>query len=142
MGTQEYIRHIKHEFMAYRNGIVAETLRKAGMGYKVIFGLQLPQLSSIARSVQKSSVLADSLWGDSEVRESRLLATMLFPEDEVSIEKAIGLARSVQTIEEADILCFKLLRRLPHARKIAETLLTESSPLSSYCGEALLRNLQ
>ena len=31
------IRAIKHEFMAFRNGIVSDTLRKAGMDcYKVI----------------------------------------------------------------------------------------------------------
>ena len=32
-----------------RNGIVADTLRKAGSPYRIIFGLNLPQISEIAR---------------------------------------------------------------------------------------------
>ena len=39
------LKEIKHQFMAFRNGIVADALRKAGYDYKVIFGLQLPQLT-------------------------------------------------------------------------------------------------
>ena len=31
------IRQIKHLFMTYRNGIVSDTLRKAGQPYAVIF---------------------------------------------------------------------------------------------------------
>ena len=39
------IKQIKHNFMAYRNGIVSDTLRKAGMPYNIIFGTQLPQIA-------------------------------------------------------------------------------------------------
>ena len=71
------IKQIKHNFMAYRNGIVSDTLRKAGMPYNIIFGLQLPQIAAIAREYGASDELADSLWKDSGVRESRLLACYL-----------------------------------------------------------------
>lgn len=137
----ENIRQIKHDFMAYRNGIVSETLRKAGMPYKVIFGLQLPQLSEIARRQERSEALADALWADTGVRESRLLACYIYNPTAISEEKALNLARSVQTVEEADILCFRLLRRLPFAPALAESLGTTDSELPRYCGKALLRNL-
>ena len=39
---------IKRRFFAMRNGIIADTLRKAGLDYRMIFGLNLPQITDIA----------------------------------------------------------------------------------------------
>lgn len=127
--------------MAYRNGIVSDTLRKAGMPYNIIFGLQLPQIAAIAREYGASDELADSLWKDSGVRESRLLACYLYDAENMTQEKALNIASTVQTAEEADILCFRLLRRLPFAETLALRLTAAESPLAAYCGEALRRNL-
>lgn len=137
----ETIKRVKHEFMAFRNGIVSDTLRKAGMPYSVIFGLQLPQLAQIARETGKSETVADYLWNDKNVRESRLLACYLFPQETITEEKAYKLATEIQTKEEADILCFRLLRRLPFAPALALRLSAEEAPLPLYCAEALRRNL-
>lgn len=132
--------------MTYRNGIVADTLRQAGMAYPIIFGLQLPQLSEIARSLkaergeEECVRLADELWADRNVRESRLLACWLFPLG-ITEEKALQLAESVQTREEADILAFRLLRRLLYAESLRDRLRSHPDSLVAYCGEALQRNL-
>lgn len=111
---QDTIREIKKQFMAYRNGIVADTLRSAGMDcYRVIFGLNVPQLAHIAGTQTPSMALAMALWADTGVRESRLLATYLFPPDQVDMQLALRLMDEVQTQEEADMLAFRLLRHLP-----------------------------
>ena len=112
------LQSIKKVFFVFRNGIVADTLRKAGMPHKVIFGLQIPQIAAIAKDLTPSSELAEALWNDSEVRESRILATYLFPVDEMSLEKATWLLGSVRTPEESDMLAFRLLKRLPFASEI------------------------
>ena len=83
------MKDIKKEFFAFRNGITADILRKAGMPYKIIFGLQVPQIAQIARGHKPDMELADRLWNDTEVRESRLLATYLFPIGEVTESKAL-----------------------------------------------------
>ena len=44
MEFKEQIRQIKSDFFSLRNGEIADTLRKAGSPYKIIFGLQMPQL--------------------------------------------------------------------------------------------------
>ena len=138
----ETIKQIKHQFMVYRNGIVADTLRDAEMPYHVIFGLQLPQLAQIARSVAPSLSLANDLWADDKVRESRLLACYLFPKESITLEQALALARSVQTVEEADIICFRLLRYLPFAEQlVAEIPVGTDNPSVKYCATALRRNL-
>lgn len=136
------IRAIKHEFMTFRNGIVSDTLRKAGMDcYKVIFGLNLPQLGEIARRHSNTKELAEALWSDRGVRESRLLATYLYPHDSIDIDSAMAMMNDVQTREEADILCFRLLRKLPFARDLL-TRHADNSPLPQYSKTALARNLE
>lgn len=127
--------------MTYRNGIISDTLRKAGMPYEIIFGLQLPQLAGIARDIEPSMDLAMQLWDDKKVRESRLLACHLFPADKMTESMVLELAGSVQTKEEADIMCFRLLRRLPFAETLSLKLTASEDALVSYCGEALRRNL-
>lgn len=135
-----YIKNAKHLFMTFRNGIIAETLRKAGMPYKIIFGLQIPQISEIAKeliqnlSTEEISSLADELWNDKSVRESRLLACYLFKPEDTSYEKAKYLANDTITNEECDILCFRILKKLPFAAELADNL-------QGYCGTALRRNL-
>ena len=132
------LQSIKKDFFVFRNGIVADTLRKAGMPHKVIFGLQIPQIAAIAKDLTPSSELAEALWNDSEVRESRILATYLFPVDEMSLEKATLLLGSVRTPEESDMLAFRLLKRLPFASEILKE--AEKDPGIPEYAVASLRN--
>ena len=138
----EKIAEIKHLFMAFRNGITADVLRKAGMPYGVICGLQLPQINEIARSVGQNAPLARRLWQDRNVRESRLLACRVFPPDEIDFDEAREMARDTATREEADILAFSLLRRLGFAPRLADALAADEAPSAKYAGEALRRNLE
>lgn len=142
MELQQQIKEIKYNFMCFRNGIVSDALRNSGMPYKIIFGLQLPQIADIAHGIRPDRELARALWDDHTVRESRLLACYLFPIDTVDEQTAYALASSVMTVEEADILAFRLLRRLPFADSLARRLLSEESPVVAYAGRALLRNLE
>lgn len=132
------LQSIKKDFFVFRNGIVADTLRKAGMPHKVIFGLQIPQIAAIAKDLTPSSELAEALWNDSEVRESRILAIYLFPVDEMSLEKAFRLLGSVRTPEESDMLAFRLLKRLPFASEILKE--AEKDPGIPEYAVASLRN--
>lgn len=119
--------------MVYRNGLVADTLRAAGMDcYHIIFGLNLPQLSSIAAQFSPDIQLAQALWADAKVRESRLLATYLYPREQVSREHAIELMSQTQTQEEADMLAFRLLRYLPFLAELKQSA-------SGYSANALAR---
>ena len=72
--------------MAFRNGIVADTLRKAGLSFGIIFGLQLPQLKKIAADIKAEypdmkdlECLAKELIADNNVRESRILGFAIMP---------------------------------------------------------------
>ena len=136
---------IKHLFMVYRNGIVADALRKAGDPHEIIFGLQLPQIAFIAKEYGQDAVLAEMLWEDKKVRESRLLACRIFPPEGITTDMAIKLASSLQTREEAEIICFYLFRFIKNAPEVLSKLRSVEflslNPLMEYCADTLERNL-
>lgn len=136
------IRDIKKEFMTYRNGVIADTLRQAGWPHKIIFGLNLPQLTEIARSLLvPDPELAQSLWADREVRESRLLASFLF-DPQMAEEEVKKVCADVRTREEADLLAFRWLRKHPCARQLAEYFATQDYELQRYLANAIRRFLE
>lgn len=61
MAEFNQIQEIKRRFFAMRNGIVADTMRKGGLGYKMVFGLNLPQIVEIAADITPSRELAEQL---------------------------------------------------------------------------------
>ena len=126
---------IHQRFFSFRNGIVAKAFHDVGHHYKRVFGLQLPQLAAIAKETGYNDELARELWAEKDCREARLLACYLFDPSSLSEEDAIVMAQDIQTREEADILAWRLLRRLPYASALP-------SKLSGYTAEALLRNLE
>lgn len=127
MGERENsLQTIKRLFFTYRNGMLADTLRGYGDPHKIIFGLDIPRIATIAREFSQDMELARALWEDKEVRESRLLATYLFPIDETDKETVLELCSGVITSEEADMLAFRLLKRLPYALEILDEMKNKS----------------
>lgn len=123
-----------------RNGMLADNLRALGYPYHMIFGLNVPQIAEIAREVEATPSLAETLWADKGVRESRLLACYLFPKT-IDKAKADSLVADVQTTEEADMLCFRLPKHLPFAQQIVDETADSDSDLIRYLSKMLLRHL-
>lgn len=165
------VRAMKQAFFACRNGVVADALRAAGDPHRYIMGCQLTDVASIvsqfshfsqhsqdSRNSQHSQLSRDSqqsqpsqdsffahlsraLWTDRDHRECRMAATMLYPPNEFSQETALEWARGVETSEIADVLCHRLLRKLPFALELADQLLADETPLVRYTAFRLLLNL-
>ncbi|MDE6301353.1 MAG: DNA alkylation repair protein [Muribaculaceae bacterium] len=129
---------LKRRMFAMRNGVVADALRQAGCPRRIIFGLNLPQLTEIASEFGPDAQLALELFRDVNVRESQLLAPMLMPREAVTDEAAAKLAEGVAWAEEADILCNKLLRWLPGAPDLATRLCASENRLKRYTGLRLM----
>ena len=58
MNAAVTIQEVKHRCYAMRNGAVADTMRRLGAPYRVIFGVNLPQLKEIASDIQPDAALA------------------------------------------------------------------------------------
>ncbi|MDE5723221.1 MAG: hypothetical protein K2H99_03450 [Paramuribaculum sp.] len=139
------LQTIKRRFFAMRNGIVADTLRKAGSPYRIIFGLNLPQLSEIAHDTGCDTAMAETLLADNHTRESQLLAPMIADPATIDHCEATRWADAMVSAEAIDVLCLKLLRRMPDPVTTAIRWATEespeSAPLRKYAGIRLMWNL-
>ncbi|MDE6207875.1 MAG: DNA alkylation repair protein [Muribaculaceae bacterium] len=132
---------VKRRFFAMRNGIIADVYRKAGSPYRIIFGLNLPQIVEIAQETAPSRELAEALWANTTTRESLLLAPMLMPLDEFSADDARRWAASAPDFEAADILCHRLLRHLPDAAALAGEFAAADDAMTRYVGVRLAFNI-
>lgn len=141
MELEEQLKSIRKGFYAYRNGIVADTLRKSGDPHQLIMGCQLTDITTIASAYGKDRTLANALWADTKHRECRLAAPMICPADNLTMADAEAWGRSVACVEEADVLCHRLLRHLPYAMQLFHTLAADDEPLVRYVAFRLLLNL-
>lgn len=133
---------LRKAFFAHRNGVVADALRAAGDSHSIVMGCQLTDVVAIASNYTPDAELAQALWNDHGHRECRMAATMLYPVDEFTIETAMEWCLGVESTEIADVLCHRLLRKLPFACVLVERLLHENGePLVRYTAFRLLLNL-
>lgn len=132
---------VKRRFFAMRNGIIADTLRKGGSPFRIIFGLNLPQIVEIAAEAPHTADFAQSLWDNSTTRESMLMAPMLYPRDQFDITTAREWVARIPACEIADILCHRLLRHMPYAMAFAEELCLSADEMARYTGLRLYFNL-
>lgn len=132
------IQSIKRHLFAFRNGIIADTLRRGGSPYKIIFGLNLPQIKEVAAAIGKNRIIADTLWNNVSTRESRLIAPMIFPEEEMTIHLALEWIASTTDRETIDMLCHNLLRKLPFADELITRLAADESDTNRYTAMRLM----
>ncbi len=141
MSEYNRMQLVKRRFFAMRNGIVADALRRLSPSYRMIFGLNLPQIAEVAASVQPDAAFAEELWADSRTRESLLVAPMIYPAAEMDEATALRWMCDVRDTEVADVLCHRLLRRLPFARRLAEGCASSESDMLRYTALRLMRNI-
>lgn len=132
---------VKRRFYAMRNGVIADVLRRNGCCFKIIFGLNLPQIAEIAAETPHSGGLAEALWANSTTRESMLMAPMLVDSATFSREDAMRWIGDIRSREVADVLCLKLLRKTPYALELARELASSDDAMKCYTGLRLMFNL-
>ena len=142
-------REIRKEFFAFRNGIIADKLRRAGDPHAIIMGCLLADVMAIAgrtrealsNDLEQLQALAQELWSDTKSRECRLAASMLYPASLMTLDEALEWCMNVETTEIADNLCHKLLRHLPDADTLFRKLIAHDQAMVKYTGYRLLLNL-
>jgi len=133
MENSTVILDIKKELRASMNGILSARMREAGAPYKLVFGVELPRLQSIANEFQPSRQLAQELWNEN-IRECKLLATMLMPPQDFLPEMADIWVDEIPTAEVAQVLCMHLLSKEPWCAVVAFEWIASPSPMRQLCG--------
>lgn len=109
---------IWRDFYRYRNGVIAESLKKMNQSFPMIFGLLINQITEISKKYPKNITLSTILWKGKKSRESRLLSLYLLPTNEIDKETIKDFIKDIQTTEEADIISFRVLRYIPYANDL------------------------
>lgn len=139
--TFNEMQTVKRSFFALRNGVIADVLRHNGSPFRIIFGLNLPQIADVAAHTPQSQELAEKLWANSTTRESMLIAPMLVDINSFTIDDARRWVADVPAREVADVLCLKLLKREPYAFALARELQHSDAVMARYTGLRLMFNI-
>jgi len=141
---QQQVKEIKQSFRLAMDGATAQSMRQKGLDYHLNWGVTLPRLQEMAREIASGHPplyqLALALWKEN-VRECKILATMLMPPGEMLPEVADIWMEQVPTVEVAEQAAFNLFQHLPYAAEKAFLWLSSPDDLPQICGYHVLSRL-
>ena len=133
MTIQERIREIKQQLRLKMNGVASESMREAGIGYKLNFGVGIPGLKEIASGIEKDVELADALWKE-DIRECRILAALVYPENLFQADLADIWIEQIMFPDLAEVCSMYLFSRMQGASESAFRWIASDNALARYCG--------
>lgn len=134
------IKEIKLSFRQMMDGSIAQSMRNKGVDYHLNWGATLPRLRDKADGIGKNYDLAIALWKEN-VRECKILATMIMPPDVVLPEVIDIWMEQTATQEIAEQAAFNLYQYLPYAPEKAYTWIASDKELYQLCGFHILSRL-
>ena len=140
MDIQQQVKEIKQSFRQMMDGSVAASMRTKGVDYKLNWGATLPRLREKAEEIGKNYDLAIALWKEN-VRECKILATMIMPPSEVLPEVIDIWMEQTPTQEIAEQAAFNLYQYLTYAPEKAYTWMASAKPLYQLCGFHIITRL-
>ena len=139
---QEKLKEIKQSFRLYMNGVTAQSLRDKGVNYHLNWGVSLQHLQEMAAEIKAEGhtpaefhELSILLWKEN-IRECKILATMLMPADNFPADLAMLWVEQTPTQEVAELAAMHLYQHLPYAKDMALQLIAqpyEMAQLQGYC---------
>ena len=140
MDINSQIKEIKQSFRQMMDGSIAQSMRDKGVDYHLNWGATLPRLRDKADGIGKNYDLAIALWKEN-VRECKILATMIMPTDVVLPEVIDIWMEQTPTQEIAEQAAFNLYQYLPYAPEKAYTWIASDKELYQLCGFHILSRL-
>lgn len=123
------------------NGVISTSMRQKGMNYKLIFGVPFPEIKRIAATHEPDAELARAMWKE-DVREMKILATLLFPTGSMTQEEALAWMREIPYPEIAEQCCNNLFSSVQQPDQLALKFLADKkSSFGRMCGFLLWAQL-
>ena len=138
--TNNKVKEIKRSFRLMMNGVASQSMRQKGAEYQVNWGIGLVELRNMAAEYGKNYDLAIALWKEN-IRECKILATMIMPAEEMLTEVADIWMEQTPTQEIAEIAAFQLYQYLEDAPVLAFKWLATGKTLYEICGFQVLARL-
>ena len=139
---EQKVKDIKQSFRQMMDGQVAQSMRQKGVDYHLNWGATIPRLREMADEIKTEDAysLAIALWKEN-IRECKILATMLMPPDELLPEVADIWMEQTETVEIAEQLAFNLMQHMPYAAEKAFLWISSAEDLPQICGYHILSRL-
>ena len=138
--THQKLMQIKRSFRLLMNGPTSQSMSQKGIGYKINWGVPFIELKKMASEYGKDYSLAIELWKE-DIRECKILATLIMPAEEMLPESTEIWMEQVKTQEMAEMLAFNLLEYVNYAPVIAYQWMASELPLYQIAGFQLLARL-
>ena len=149
MDIHDVIKEIKQSFRQMMDGSVAQSMRDKGLNYHLNWGATLPRLKAKAEELKANSQeptaksqydLAIALWKEN-VRECKILATMLMPPEKMLPEVCDIWMEQIPSQEIAEQAAFNLFQYLPYAPEKAYQWIACDQEYYQLCGFHVLSRL-
>ena len=145
---QQQVKDIKQSFRQMMDGAIAKSMRDKGADYKLNWGATIPRLRQMADEIRSASTLHETtlyslsiaLWKE-DVRECKILATMLMPADEMLPEVVDIWMELIPSQEIAEQVSFNVWQHLPYAPEKAYQWLASDREYDQLCGFLVLTRL-
>ena len=134
------VKAIKQSFRLMMDGAISKSMRDKGVDYRLNWGATLPRLRQLADELGKDYGLAIALWKE-DVRECKILATMLMPADKVLPEVIDIWMEQTPSQEIAEQAAFNLYQHLPYAPEKAYAWIASEEPIRQLAGFHVLTRL-
>lgn len=134
------VKKIKRSFRLFMNGVASSSMRDKGLEYKINWGIPVTRLRDMAAQYAPSVALAERLW-ESDVRECKILATMLMPAERFSESMALSWLSACNNQEMVEMLVFNLVQNMPGVETFVVSLLHSDEPNASLAALHLVSRL-
>lgn len=114
----EIIRDIRKRCRMAMNGIASASMRGYGLNYKLNFGVSIQKIKEIAARYESDKDLAETLWLDG-TRELKILATLLYPTEQFTIETANRWVAQIPNQEIREQICVNLFQTTDFADEVS-----------------------
>ena len=146
---RDKVNEIKQSFRLMMDGAVAQSMRDKGLNYHLNWGATLPRLKAKAEELKANSQqpnaksqydLAIALWKEN-VRECKILATMLMPPERMLPGVCDIWMEQIPSQEIAEQVAFNLWQYLPYAPEKAYQWIASDQEYYQLCGFHVLSRL-
>ena len=147
--VRDKVKEIKQSFRLMMDGAVAQSMREKGLNYHLNWGATLPRLKAKAEELKANSQqpiaksqydLAIALWKEN-VRECKILATMLMPPEQMLPGVCDIWMEQIPSQEIAEQAAFNLWQYLPYAPEKAYQWIASDQEYYQLCGFHVLSRL-
>lgn len=146
---RDKVNEIKQSFRLMMDGAVAQSMRDKGLNYHLNWGATLPRLKAKAEELKANSQqpnaksqydLAIALWKEN-VRECKILATMLMPPERMLPGVCDIWMEQIPSQEIAEQAAFNLWQHLPYAPEKAYQWIASDQEYYQLCGFHVMSRL-